>query len=125
VDSELGQGSCFGFRVDLLTAEPGGAPLAPIRLRRALVVDAQFINRTILDRQLAACGIDVVQCRSGTEALASLEREGSIDLLVADHDLPEMDGLDLAGRVRQAGYALPIVLLSSNPVEVRALPGAP
>jgi CheY-like chemotaxis protein len=43
---------------------------------------------------------------------------------VADHDLPEMDGLDLARSARQAGYALPIVLLSSNPAEVRALPDA-
>jgi hypothetical protein len=48
--------------VDLPVAEASGAPLAQIRLRRALVADGQFINRTIMDRQLAACGIDVVQC---------------------------------------------------------------
>ncbi|MEY3308281.1 MAG: hypothetical protein RLZZ413_2319, partial [Pseudomonadota bacterium] len=124
VDSELGKGSCFGFRVDLPVAEAGGAPLAQIRLRRALVVDGQFINRTIMDRQLAACGIEVVQCRSAPDALAALQQDSGIDLLVADHDLPEMDGLDLARSARQAGYALPIVLLSSNPAEVRALPDA-
>jgi signal transduction histidine kinase len=30
VDSELGKGSCFGFRVDLPVAEAGGVPL-PVR----------------------------------------------------------------------------------------------
>jgi CheY-like chemotaxis protein len=99
-------------------------PLAQIRLRRALVVDGQFINRTIMEQQLAACGIEVVQCRSATDALAALQQDSMIDLLVADDDLPEMDGLDLAQKARQAGYGLPIVLLSSNPAEVRALPQA-
>jgi len=55
VDSELGRGSCFGFRVELPVAETGGVPPAQIRLRRALVVDTQFINRTILERQLGTC----------------------------------------------------------------------
>ncbi|MFN3295004.1 MAG: ATP-binding protein, partial [Gemmobacter sp.] len=53
VDSELGKGSCFGFRLTLPVAE-GAAPPAgvPITLHRVLVVDDQFINRTILQRQL-------------------------------------------------------------------------
>ena len=124
VDSELGRGSCFGFRVNLPVAEAVGVPLAQIRLRRALVVDGQFINRTIMERQLAACGIAVVQCRSAPDALTILQKDSGIDLLVADHDLPEMDGLDLARNARQAGFDLPIVLLSLNPAEVRALPDA-
>jgi CheY-like chemotaxis protein len=124
VDSELGKGSCFGFRVNLPVAEAVGVPLAQIRLRRALVVDGQFINRTIMERQLAVCGIAVVQCRSAPDALTILQKDSGIDLLVADHDLPEMDGLDLARNARRAGFDLPIVLLSSNPAEVRALPDA-
>jgi signal transduction histidine kinase/DNA-binding response OmpR family regulator len=119
MDSEIGKGSSFGFRVDLPVAESGGAPTGPIRLRRALVVDAQFINRTILERQLSACGIEVVLCRSEAEALAVLGKDSAIDLLVTDHDMPEMNGLDLAAKARQAGFGLPVVLLSANPAEVR------
>jgi CheY-like chemotaxis protein len=40
-------------------------------------------------------------------------------VLLTDHDMPEMDGLMLAARVRAAGHRLPIVLLSSNPAGAR------
>jgi signal transduction histidine kinase/DNA-binding response OmpR family regulator len=120
VDSEEGKGSSFGFRVTLPLAENAEAIRPPVSLRRALVVDDQFINRTILERQLAPCGITVVLCRSGAEALAVLEREAPFDVMLTDHHMPEMDGLTLAGRVREAGHKLPIVLLSSSPGMARS-----
>ncbi len=124
VDSEFGRGSTFGFQVTLPAAEARIAPHRPITLRRALVVDDQFINRTILERQLAPCGIAVALCRSGPEALALLERDRDFDLLLTDHEMPEMDGLTLAEKVRAMGLAMPIVLLSSNPAAARLGPGA-
>ena len=124
VDSELGRGSSFGFRLSLPVAEDAGEARAPINLRRALVVDDQFINRTILERQLTAHGIEVVLCRSGAEALMVLAQDSTIDVLLTDHDMPEMDGVTLAGRVRDGGWLLPIVLLSSNPGAVRDAPRA-
>ncbi|MFN3292673.1 MAG: response regulator [Gemmobacter sp.] len=120
VDSELGKGSCFGFRLTLPVAE-GAAPPAgvPITLHRVLVVDDQFINRTILQRQLETAGVDTVICRSGAEALAALAEGPEIDAVLTDHDMPEMDGLQLARAIRAAGHAVPIVLLSSNPAAAR------
>ena len=120
VDSELGKGSCFGFRLTLPVAE-GATPLpgAPITLRRVLVVDDQFINRTILQRQLETAGLETVICRSGAEALAALAAGPPCDAVLTDHDMPEMDGLQLAAAIRAAGHALPIVLLSSNPAVAR------
>ncbi|MBP9183450.1 MAG: response regulator [Fuscovulum sp.] len=123
VDSEVGKGSSFGFRITLPVAEGAEPVRPPVAIRRALVVDDQFINRTILERQLAPCGIAVTLCRSGAEALAALEAETGAglpyDVLLTDHDMPEMDGLMLAARVRAAGHRLPIVLLSSNPAGAR------
>jgi len=124
VDSELGQGSVFGFRLTLPVAEDTAAARIPISLRRALVVDDQFINRTILERQLVAYGIEVTLCRTGAEALAALEKDGGHDVLLTDHEMPEMDGLALAVRVRAMGQTLPIVLLSSNPAAARDGEGA-
>jgi CheY-like chemotaxis protein len=48
-----------------------------------------------------------------------LDRDPAIDLMLTDHDMPEMDGLALAARAREAGHSLPIVVLSSNPTAVR------
>ena len=119
VDSALGKGSCFGFRVSLPVAEDEPAARAPITLRRALVVDDQFINRTILERQLTPHGISVTLCRSGADALTTLAQDGAFDVVLTDHDMPEMDGLTLARLIRAAGHRMPLVMLSSNPVIAR------
>ena len=124
VDSELGKGSCFGFRVTLPAAEDAVAPHLPIDLRRALVVDDQFINRTILERQLEPCGIAVTLCRSGAEALEVLARDQGFDAVLTDHAMPDMDGLQLALRIRAMGLTMPIVLLTSNPGQARDGAGA-
>ena len=125
VESEMGKGSCFGFRLALPVAE-GAPPVpgVPITLHRALVVDDQFINRTILQRQLETAGVETVICRSGAEALDALARDPGIDVVLTDHDMPEMDGLALAEQIRAAGHRAPIVLLSSNPSAARSGAGA-
>jgi signal transduction histidine kinase/DNA-binding response OmpR family regulator len=119
VDSDLGQGSSFGFRLTLPVAEEATAPRLPITLRRVMVVDDQFINRTILERQLVPCGIEVTLCRSGADALSVLAQDPAHDLILTDHQMPDMDGLALTLALRAAGHAMPVVLLSSNPAEAR------
>ncbi len=119
VDSEFGKGSSFGFKVTLPVAEAAAPPIAPLAIKRMVVVDDQFINRTILERQLVPCGIEVALCRSGAEALALLARDGDFDVVLTDHNMPEMDGLVLAQSIRKIGLAMPIVLLSSNPTVAR------
>ncbi|MCF1708099.1 response regulator [Tabrizicola sp. J26] len=123
VESEVSRGSCFGFRLVLPVAEEATA-MVPITLRRALVVDDQLINRTILERQLGACGIEVVLCRSGSDAMERLLRDGHFDVVLTDHEMPDMDGLALCATIREAGFAMPIVLLSSNPAAARSGLGA-
>lgn len=116
VDSTPGKGSVFGFRVVLPVAEETRAPRLPLTLRRVLVVDDSFINRTILDRQLSPFGIEVALARSGAEALEALPR--GFDLVLTDHDMPDMDGVALTSALRAAGFAGPVVMLSSNPAAV-------
>jgi len=123
VDSELGKGSSFGFRLCLPVAEAAAPPRRPIDIKRALVVDDQFINRTILERQLVPWGVSVTLCRSAAEALNALE-SASFDVVITDHDMPEMDGLQLAQAIRAMGRDLPILLLSSSPANARDGAGA-
>ncbi|MFM2391674.1 MAG: hypothetical protein RLZZ437_3229 [Pseudomonadota bacterium] len=113
VDSELGRGSNFGFRLPLPVAEEAEPPPMPHNIHRVLVVDDQFINRTILERQLAPCGIDVTLCRSGADALATLSADAAFDVIITDHYMPDMDGVTLASAIRAQNLAIPIVLLSS------------
>ncbi|SEG13959.1 response regulator [Jhaorihella thermophila] len=115
VDSEEGRGSCFGFRVTLpeAEAEERPEPRLPEGLRHVLVVDDHPINREILERQLAMLGARVTACESGGEALAAMRPD--VDLVITDHAMPEMDGLELAEALRATGWTrVPILLLSSN-----------
>jgi signal transduction histidine kinase/DNA-binding response OmpR family regulator len=123
VDSELGQGSSFGFRIALPVAEDSGPIPIPVSVRRVLAVDDQFINRTILERQLVPCGIAVTLCRSGAEALEKLASEPEFDVVLTDHNMPDMDGVRLFEQIRAAGHGLPVILLSSNSTGARGEAG--
>jgi CheY-like chemotaxis protein len=127
VESELGKGSCFGFTLALPLAEVAPAPSAErlLTLDHVMVVDDQLINRTILERQLTAQGIKVTACPSGTEALARFsEPDFAVpDLILTDHEMPGLDGLDMVCRLREGGHDVPVVMLSSSPAVLREHPG--
>tara|TARA_R110002049_G_scaffold44333_5_gene130090 strand:+ start:148394 stop:150592 length:2199 start_codon:yes stop_codon:yes gene_type:complete len=115
VTSTEGEGTCFGFRIDLADcgAAPRPRPVLPDGLRHIMVVDDLDANRTILQRQLAHLGIAVTSCASGAEALVQLD--DSVDLILTDHIMPGMTGLELVDQLRRNGNETPIILLSSNP----------
>lgn len=120
--SEEGVGSCFGFKIQMAAAGEliPFQPVLPDGLRRVMVVDDVAANRIILQRQLEQLGLGVICAPSGAEALALMDDE--IDLVLTDHDMPEMDGLELATALRARGHACPILLLSSNPGTVEKDP---
>ena len=118
VDSEEGVGSNFGFRIALETREEGrlAVPHLPATLRRVLVVDEMEVNRTLLARQLGALGLSPTCAASGAEAL---ERVGEgFDLVITDHNMAGMDGLELARALREGHPGLPILLITSDMPEM-------
>ena len=115
VESEEGRGSCFGLHIDLGIVEGADVtpPLASMELKKVLVVDDLEANRIILNKQLGQLGLGVVCVESAAQALQALP--DGFDLILTDHNMPEMDGPELAQAVRDAGVETPIILLSSNP----------
>jgi signal transduction histidine kinase/CheY-like chemotaxis protein len=123
VDSIPGRGSTFGFSVTLPVADPDTTwqPRLPVGLRRALLVDPQDESRAILARQLFALRVDTVECRSGADALERLN--GTIDVVVCEHDMAAMDGIELAEALCTAGNATPVILVSRNVGKAEQDPG--
>ncbi|MEM1077969.1 MAG: response regulator [Pseudomonadota bacterium] len=115
VDSELGEGSCFSFRITLpLNEEDGETPLAITSdLRRVLIVDETEINRSILERQLAPLGVSVSFANSVEQALEYLDGHQDIDAVLTDLVLPGLSGSDLARQLRDRPHGPPVILLSS------------
>ncbi|MEX1661425.1 response regulator [Thioclava sp. 15-R06ZXC-3] len=118
VDSALGEGSCFGFKLTLPRSEPAtpiDTPTPPITLSAALVVDDLLVNRVILERQLQTYGLEVTLCRSGEEALHVIEQGATFDVVLSDHHMPDLDGVAFVQKLKEAGVSVPILLLSSDP----------
>lgn len=79
-------------------------------MRKLLIADCSEEYRTALSAAL--CGqYQVLCCRSGTEALAVLQKEHP-DILVLDLMLPELDGLTLLERITAIGIC-PMVLAAT------------
>lgn len=80
---------------------------------RILIVDDEPAIRRFLRTALGAQQYRVEEAGGGEEALDFLQRN-PVDLIVLDLGLPGMDGLEVVRRLRQAGSATPIVILSSR-----------
>jgi diguanylate cyclase (GGDEF)-like protein len=81
-------------------AETEGAPVQAGGPTPVLVVDDDAVHSRQLEVILGRWGYRVLTARNGREALRLLAEEGPVQLVVADWMMPEMDGLELCGRIR-------------------------
>jgi signal transduction histidine kinase len=115
-----GRGSTFHF-----TFQAEATPSQPrsnlrgvqpeLRGKRLLIAAENETNRRILTLQTESWGMKPRPIASGSEALALIRQGEPFDLAILDMQMPEMDGLILARKIRnhQDGDALPLVLLTS------------
>src|SRR4051812_27476232 len=91
-------------------AEIGSSARKPL----IYVVDDDHDVLSSLRFLLEAEGFDVRTFRSGSNLLWSSARSGA-DCLVVDYKMAGMDGLELAGRLRDMGVSTPFVLITGYP----------
>lgn len=84
------------------------------RAARLLLVDDSRFFRSLLTPILQNQGYEVVTVESAREALSCLEQGERFDVLISDLEMPEMDGFALAETLRQRGFKIPLVALSSR-----------
>ena len=107
--SEPGVGSEFFFTARLQKA--AGSSLSPMIARtnleglRVLVVDDNATNREILEELLDAWGMRSGGACGGDEALSLLgtgvDQGAPFDIAILDYNMPDIDGLQLAGMIKQ------------------------
>lgn len=81
--------------------------------KRLLVVEDTITTRSLLKSLLEAAGYEVLVAGDGVEGLRVLQDKGA-DLVVADVEMPRMDGFELTAAIRASPRlrALPVVLVT-------------
>ena len=81
---------------------------------KILVVDDERAVRDSLRRALELQGYEVELASDGAEALARLNGNGHPDAVVLDILMPGIDGLEVCRRIRRAGNAVPVLMLTAR-----------
>jgi len=108
VESTRGEGSVFRFRVELRKGNSPGLSIPVLRedLRglRVLIVDDNETNRIIMNEQVTSWGMVGSLASEGFRALDMLKeacrRGAPFDLVILDFMMPEMNGLELAKKIK-------------------------
>jgi len=133
VESTLGVGSTFSFTAPLAYAAQGMVPMVwpgrdDLSQRRMLLVDAHSTNREILLRQLVAWGIPAQAVDQGEPALVVLKAAAQAgqpyDLVILDRRIADLDGVELARRIKAEPLlaATRLLMLTSGELDARLDP---
>jgi chemosensory pili system protein ChpA (sensor histidine kinase/response regulator) len=79
-----------------------------------LIVDDAALMRRRFEASLNGYGFATVTCNDGLAAWQWIQANGVPSLLITDVEMPIMDGFTLISRCRQAGYQMPILVVSSR-----------
>ncbi len=80
---------------------------------RLLVVDDHPINRRLLSDQLISLGYQVITANDGVDALGVLGHN-TVDIILTDVNMPNMDGYRLTQRLRQLQVTGPVIGVTAN-----------
>jgi signal transduction histidine kinase/CheY-like chemotaxis protein len=124
VDSKLGKGSTFHFTVHLGLQEApptSKVPTQPVELANlaALVVDDNATNRRILEEMLLSWQMRPTAADGGQAALNAMQQArdagNPFQLVLLDAQMPEIDGFELAERIKQnPGLAGAVIMMLTS-----------
>jgi CheY-like chemotaxis protein len=101
-----------GARVFFLRFDRGAIAEEPsMESFRILAIDDQEIIRELLTGMLDQLGYQVDVCSSGQEGLRLFDN-GGYDLVITDIGLPDLDGWQVAAKIRERQPGIPIIMIS-------------
>jgi signal transduction histidine kinase/ActR/RegA family two-component response regulator len=86
-----------------------------------LIVDDDMLVMTGISAMIEDLGHTSIEAHSGVEALTKLASNAEIDVVITDHAMPGMTGLQLARSIQEAYPGLPVILATGY----AELPGDP
>jgi CheY-like chemotaxis protein len=122
VESEAGRGSTFTLKLplEIVNIEPQITSAYRPPLQKVLVIDDNASNRWLMQEIFRYFSIACETAHNGREALDILQRihqnGEQLDLILTDHHMPEMDGMQLVQEIRKSsqGYTAPVIMMLSS-----------
>jgi CheY-like chemotaxis protein len=129
VESAVGLGSRFYFELTFDTmeiSEDDARPALPSNLNEkpvfegeVLVCEDNLLNQQVISDHLSRVGLQAVIAPNGRKGVEIVKErvkrnEKQFDLIFMDIHMPEMDGLEAAGKIINTGCTTPIVALTAN-----------
>ena len=82
---------------------------------RILIVDDDPVQRRLLEAMLTRAGYEPIVVEGGDAAVTQLSAADSrIDAVVLDLMMPDLDGLGVLGRMREAGLSIPVIVQTAH-----------
>ena len=104
------------IKIEAMFEKTSNVASGPIqKVLKLLIVDDNKMNREVLGRRLKCPEYQVLEARSGREALDAIH-QGSIDLVMLDSMMPEMSGLEVLTAIR-ADFSiidLPVIMVTAK-----------
>ncbi|TWU44205.1 Autoinducer 2 sensor kinase/phosphatase LuxQ [Novipirellula aureliae] len=116
VDHSSGEG-----KSELSPSENGNAAAIEALNCHVLIVDDRRDIRFLSNHILTKAGATVEECEDGQLAVehivGAIERNKLPDLILLDMQMPNLDGYETARKLRQLGYAGPIIALTADAMQ--------
>jgi two-component system cell cycle sensor histidine kinase/response regulator CckA len=84
-------------------------------LKTILIVDDNKDTLTAMGKMATHLGYRALTSQDGWSALSIINKGNSVDLVITDYQMPGMNGLELAGMLKQRDPPLPVILVSGCP----------
>ncbi|MDQ1150748.1 response regulator [Sphingobacterium zeae] len=120
--SQMGSGSVFFFDIKVPYEIPEWKVEDEISIKTALIVDDNESNRIILEHMLAYKDIKSSLASNGMEALDIMLKGERFDVILMDHHMPIMSGLEtidkIKGLLNRHKETTPFILLAASSEEL-------
>jgi PAS domain S-box-containing protein len=115
VQSEVGRGTTFELLFPAAPAQSGATPGAANGGRRILFVDDDEALVVLVRRAFSRLGHRVSAFSKPLDALDAFRKSpDDFDVVVIDHDMPELDGPALIRQLRQVRPSFPVILTAES-----------
>jgi len=82
--------------------------------KRILIVDDEKLVRWALTQKCVEYGYQSIEAQNGEEALRALQNE-NVDVVLLDVHLPDMTGIEILEKLKQAGETRSIIMMTADP----------